>query len=220
MNKTNLQVPLAILASVFLSSCNKAPEAATTPPPRSSAEDPAAIQQRIDDAVQKATADATARVEQQAQERAAAEGRQRAETQKAAEARALEANQQAIKTHLTKLGVVTKKMQNFKPGDAAAARQFMRDSYDAAVAIPTFDCPEDYRQAYQKLLGNFEQVVKVLNTVPSDIVGQLSEAVKDGESGNVGGSERSRQEGVDTATRHLQDSLQEMGAIARRYGVK
>jgi len=66
---------------------------------------------------------------------------------KTMEARRGLAAKQAIQDHLRKFGVEAKKIEGIKPSSTIEARRLLHSFYDAAWKIPTYECPEDYRQA-------------------------------------------------------------------------
>jgi hypothetical protein len=149
----------------------------------------------------------------------ATEEKEKAEA-KMAEARRLLANKQAIQNHLRKFGVEAKKIEGIKPNSTIEARRLLHSFYDAALKIPTYECPEDYRKAYQKVLEHTEKVVNFLDAVPTTVFEWSFEAIKDGQALNPGDSDRTRQETLNAILRQFQASLQELDAVAFRYGVR
>lgn len=149
----------------------------------------------------------------------AAQEREKAEA-KAMEARRLLANKKAIQNHLRKFVAESKKIEGKKPSGTIEARRLLHAFYDAALKIPTYECPDDYRQAYQRVLEHTEKVLNFLDSVPTTYLEWGFEALKDGQALDPGGSDRARQETFNAIFRELQDSLQELDAVAFRYGVR
>lgn len=142
------------------------------------------------------------------------------ETQTTVEERRFLAFQQAIRTHDLKFGVEVKKLWKLKYANPVETRKRMHEIYETLLAIPTYDCPDDYRLEYQRFLGYVEELVNLLDSIPTNDWEVIFELMKDGQNRTLGGSDRSRREKWNTAFRQIHGSLQELAAVALRYDVR